>query len=56
MLEEILAFYPILMPIFLKSGMDGLLSTASLYLGSVIGKLSMIQYFIMETILIYYME
>ena len=39
MLEEILAFYPILMPIFLKSGMDGLLSTASLYLGSVIGNM-----------------
>ena len=39
MLEEILAFYPILMPIFLKSGVDGILSTASLYLGSVIGNM-----------------
>ena len=37
MAEEIFGFYPILMPIFLKSGLDGLLSTACLFLGSCIG-------------------
>ena len=39
MSEEILAFYPILMPIFLKSGIDGVLATSSLYLGSLIGNM-----------------
>ena len=37
MAEEIFGFYPILMPIFLKSGLDGVLSTACLFLGSYIG-------------------
>ena len=37
MCEEILSFYPVLMPIFLKSGLDGALAGASLYFGSVIG-------------------
>ena len=37
MAEEILAFYPILMPIFLKNGIDGILGGASLFMGSVIG-------------------
>ena len=35
--EEIFGFYPILMPIFLKSGLDGILSTACLFLGSCVG-------------------
>ena len=37
MCEEILAFYPILMPIFLKNGLDGILGTACLYFGAYIG-------------------
>ena len=37
MCEEILAFYPILMPIFLKSGFDGMLSVAPLYMASMVG-------------------
>ena len=37
MCEEILSFYPVLMPIFLQSGLDGALAGASLYYGSVIG-------------------
>ena len=37
MAEEIFGFYPILMPIFLKSGLDGILSTACLFLGSCLG-------------------
>ena len=37
MAEEIFGFYPILMPIFLKSGLDGILSTACLFFGSCIG-------------------
>jgi uncharacterized ion transporter superfamily protein YfcC len=37
MAEEIFGFYPILMPIFLKSGLDGVLSTACLFFGSCIG-------------------
>ena len=37
MCEETLAFFPILMPIFLKSGMDGILGMASIFLGSIIG-------------------
>ena len=37
MAEEILAFYPILMPIFLKNGIDGMLGAASLFMGSCIG-------------------
>ena len=39
LLEEILAFYPILMPVFLKSGMDGMIGLASLYFGSIIGNM-----------------
>ena len=39
MSEEILSFYPVLMPIFLKSGIDGALAGASLYYGSVIGSM-----------------
>ena len=35
MCEEILAFYPILMPIFLKSGFDGMLGAAPLYIASI---------------------
>jgi uncharacterized ion transporter superfamily protein YfcC len=37
MAEEILSFYPVLMPIFIKSGLDGGLAGASLYFGSVAG-------------------
>ena len=37
--EEILAFYPILMPVFLKCGIDGILGVATLYLSSVIGNM-----------------
>ena len=37
MAEECLAFYPILIPIFLKNGLDGMLSAMSLYSGSSIG-------------------
>ena len=37
MCEETFAFFPILMPIFLKSGIDGMLGMASIYLGSMIG-------------------
>ena len=37
MAEEILAFYPILMPIFLENGVDGMLGTMSMYSGSLIG-------------------
>ena len=39
MLEEILPFYPILMPIFLRSGFDGVLSAAPLFMGAVIGNM-----------------
>lgn len=39
MAEEIFAFYPILMPIFLKSGLDGMISMASLYMGYIIGNM-----------------
>jgi uncharacterized ion transporter superfamily protein YfcC len=39
MLEEIFPFYPILMPIFLKSGLDGMLAAAPLYMGSMIGNM-----------------
>ena len=39
MFEEIISFYPILIPIFLKSGFDGILSMASLYLGAAIGNI-----------------
>ena len=37
--EEILAFYPILMPIFLEIGFDGILSMAPLYMGAIYGKM-----------------
>ena len=39
MAEETLAFYPILMPIFLKSGFDGILAAAPMFMGSVIGNM-----------------
>ena len=39
MAEEIFAFYPILMPIFLKSGLDGMISFAPLYMGSMMGNM-----------------
>ena len=39
MAEEIYAFYPILMPVFLKSGLDGILSMSPLFLGSIIGNM-----------------
>ena len=35
----VISFYPILMPIFLKNGFDGILSMASLYLGAAIGNI-----------------
>ena len=37
MMEETLAFYPILMPIFLKSKLDGMLGAASLISGALLG-------------------
>ena len=37
MCEETLAFYPILLPMFLKGGLDGMLGIASLYTASQIG-------------------
>jgi len=37
--EEILPFFPILMPIFLKSGLDGILSMTPLYMGSTVGNI-----------------
>lgn len=39
MAEEILAFNPILIPIFLKSGLDGILAISSIYLGTCIGNM-----------------
>jgi uncharacterized ion transporter superfamily protein YfcC len=36
-MEEVLPFYPILIPIFMKSGFDGLLSMGGLFLGSMMG-------------------
>ena len=39
MAEEIFSFYPVLMPIFLKSGFDGALAGGSLYFGSIIGNM-----------------
>ena len=36
MAEEVLPFYPILMPIFLKSGFDGILGMAPLFMGSLV--------------------
>ena len=39
MCEEIMAFYPILMPIFLRNGLDGMLGVSSLYMGSMIGSM-----------------
>ena len=37
MAEECLAFYPILIPIFLKNGLDGMLSAMPMYSGSSMG-------------------
>ena len=37
--QETLAFYPIIMPVFLKSGIDGILGLASLYLSIFIGNM-----------------
>ena len=39
MAEEILPFYPILMPIFLKSGLDGILAASPLFMGAMIGNM-----------------
>ena len=39
MYEEIISFYPILMPIFLNSGFDAILSMAPLYMGAVCGNM-----------------
>ena len=39
MMEEILPFYPILMPIFLKSGFDGILAAAPPFMGSMVGNM-----------------
>lgn len=39
MAEEILPFYPILMPIFIKSGFDGILAASPLFMGSMIGNM-----------------
>ena len=39
MYEEIISFYPILMPIFLKSDFDGILAMAPLYMGSLCGNM-----------------
>lgn len=39
MSEETLPFYPILMPIFLKSGIDGILGVGGLFLGISIGNM-----------------
>ena len=39
MCEEILAFYPVLMPIFLQNGLDGMLGMSSLFLGSTVGSM-----------------
>ena len=39
MMEEFLPFYPILVPIFLKSGFDGMLSFVTLYLSTAIGNM-----------------
>ena len=39
LLEEILAFYPILMPVFLKNGIDGILGASPLYLGAMMGNM-----------------
>ena len=37
--EEILPFFPILMPIFLKSGLDGIMSMTPLYMGTTVGNI-----------------
>jgi uncharacterized ion transporter superfamily protein YfcC len=39
LLEEILAFYPLLMPVFLKNGIDGILGASPLYLGAMMGNM-----------------
>ena len=39
MYEEIISFYPILMPIFLNSGFDAILSMAPLYIGAACGNM-----------------
>lgn len=36
-MEEVLPFYPILIPIFMKSGFDGILGMGGLFLGSMMG-------------------
>ena len=37
--EQILAFYPALMPAYIKCGIDGALATASIYFGSIVGNM-----------------
>ncbi len=39
LLEEIMAFYPILMPVFLKNNIDGMLGASPIYLGSMVGNM-----------------
>ena len=37
--EQILAFYPALMPAYIRCGIDGALATASIYFGSIVGNM-----------------
>ena len=37
--EEILSFYPALMPFYIRNGIDGALSAASIYFGSIVGNM-----------------
>ena len=37
--EQILAFYPALMPAYIKCGIDGALAAASIYFGSIVGNM-----------------
>ena len=37
--EEILAFYPALMPAYIRCGIDGALAAASIYFGSIVGNM-----------------
>ena len=38
--EEIIAFYPIVIPVFLASGYDALVAIAAVYLGSAMGTMA----------------
>ena len=37
--EEILSFYPALMPFYIRNGIDGALAAASIYFGSIVGNM-----------------